>query len=67
VISSGSVLGLVSYDRAFCTMAAPLFGKDWVSKPDEAHTAAYNEFQVAVKTARSSSDEGIKKVSSFFN
>jgi hypothetical protein len=47
-------------------MAAPLFGKDWVSKSDEAHTAAFNEFQVAVKTARSSSDEGIKKVSFLF-
>jgi hypothetical protein len=61
------LFGFGSYDRVvFVQMAAPLFGKDWVSKSAEAHTAAFNEFQVAVKTARSSSDEGIKKVSYTF-
>ncbi len=44
-------------------MAAPLFDTDWVDKPQTAHESAYSEFQAAVKTARSSSDEGIKKVS----
>jgi hypothetical protein len=46
-------------------MAAPVFGPDWMDKPQKVHDRAFASFMAAVATARQSSDEGIKQVRSY--
>jgi len=47
-------------------MAAPLFGDDWLEKDAVDYAEAYSQFQGAVSTARTSTDEGIKQVAYIF-